>query len=128
MVRPPKPEALAHDVTLMQRKTSKLGAGLAKTTGWVHRMTLKRAGINMLAGVKYRRITPEGVFITREGKDELIDADTVVICAGQESENSLAAALEKAGEKVHLIGGADVARELDAQRAIDQGVRLAVEL
>jgi 2,4-dienoyl-CoA reductase (NADPH2) len=82
----------------------------------------------MLAGVQYDRIDGEGVHITREGKRELIEADTVVVCAGQEPESALAAALEGLGESVHLIGGADVARELDAQRAIDQGARLAAAL
>ena len=122
-------EALpAHTVTLLQRKTSKPGAGLGKTTGWITRTSLKRAGVRMLAGVQYDRIDGEGVHITREGKRELIEADTVVVCAGQEPESALAAALEGLGESVHLIGGADVARELDAQRAIDQGARLAAAL
>ena len=122
-------EALpAHTVTLLQRKTSKPGAGLGKTTGWITRTSLKRAGVRMLAGVQYDRIDGEGVHITREGKRELIEADTVVVCAGQEPEPALAAALEGLGESVHLIGGADAARELDAQRAIDQGARLAAAL
>ena len=112
-------------VTLVQRKTGKLGAKLSKTTGWIHRSALRRHGVKMVAGAAYRRIDGQGLHITKDGEDQLIAADTVIVCAGQESRRGLADELEAAGRRVHVIGGADKAGELDAQRAIDQGARLA---
>ena len=107
------------------------GKTLGKTTGWIHRATLKMKGVRMMGGVNYERITPDGLHLTfgkaRENPT-LIEADTVVICAGQVSENSLAQALTDRGVSVHVIGGADVAAELDAKRAIDQGTRVASAL
>ena len=113
---------------LLQRKTDKVGAGLAKTTGWIRRTLLKRRGVAMLAGVEYDRIDDAGLHIRIDGKPQLLEVDTIVICAGQEPRRELVASLEAAGIKPQLIGGADVALELDAKRAIDQGTRVALAL
>ena len=120
--RPPR------QVWLLQRKTSKVGDGLAKTTGWIRRTLLKKRGVGMLSGVSYGRIDDAGLHVTIDGQPQLIPADTVVICAGQEPQRELEAGLREAGLAVSLIGGADVAVELDAKRAIDQGTRLAAAL
>ena len=127
----PQPSAPARQVTLLQRKPGKHGAGLGKTSGWVHRAMLKMKNVQMLAGVNYERITDDGLFVTfgPDRKDgTLIEVDTIVLCAGQEPLRELSAPLAAAGVKVHLIGGADQASELDAKRAIDQGTRLAAAL
>jgi len=113
---------------LLQRKTEKVGAGLAKTTGWIRRTLLKRRGVAMLAGVEYDRIDDAGLHIRIDGTPQLIEVDTIVICAGQEPRRELVASLEAAGIKPQLIGGADIALELDAKRAIDQGTRVALAL
>ncbi|KAA9006155.1 NADPH-dependent 2,4-dienoyl-CoA reductase [Histidinibacterium aquaticum] len=124
----PQPEAPVRKVTLLQRKSEKLGKRLGKTTGWIHRAGLRAKGVEMVGGVNYERIVPEGLQISfgeaRE-RPTLIEADTIVLCAGQESARSLADALLADGLTPHVIGGADVAAELDAKRAIDQAVRLA---
>jgi 2,4-dienoyl-CoA reductase (NADPH2) len=115
-------------VTLLQRKSTKIGAGLGKTTGWIHRAELKSRNVEMLSGVNYEKIGDEGVFISFGEKREngtWIECDNVILCAGQEPLRELQAPLEAAGVKVTLIGGADVASELDAKRAIDQGSRVA---
>jgi 2,4-dienoyl-CoA reductase (NADPH2) len=114
----------AREVFLLQRKATKAGAGLGKTTGWVHRATLKAKGVETITGVTYDRIDDAGLHITVGGRARLLDVDTVVICAGQDPLRELADALPNA----HLIGGADVAAELDAKRAIDQATRLALRL
>lgn len=124
-LRPPQPEAPARQVHLLQRKTSKVGEGLGKTTGWIHRASLKTRRVEMVAGVTYRRIDEAGLHIAVDEQERLLPVDTVVLCAGQEPQRELADELRQAGCTVHLIGGADVAAELDAKRAIDQGVRLA---
>jgi len=127
----PQPSAPARQVTLLQRKPGKHGAGLGKTSGWVHRATLKMKNVEMLAGVNYERVTDAGLFVTfgPERKDgTLLEVDTIVLCAGQEPLRELAAPLAAAGVAVHLIGGAHEAGELDAKRAIDQGTRLAATL
>jgi 2,4-dienoyl-CoA reductase (NADPH2) len=113
---------------LLQRKTDKVGAGLAKTTGWIRRTLLKKRGVAMMAGVEYRRIDDAGLHIEVDGMPQLIAADTIVICAGQEPRRELHADLAAAGIASRLIGGADVALELDARRAIEQGTRVALEL
>ena len=113
---------------LLQRKEEKVGGGLAKTTGWIRRALLKKRGVVMIAGVQYDRIDDHGLAITVDGKPELLDVDTVVICAGQEPRRELVAGLEAAGIAHQLIGGADVARELDAKRAIEQGTQVAMAL
>lgn len=127
----PAPEAPARKVTLLQRKSEKLGKRLGKTTGWIHRAALKLKQVEMVGGVNYERIDADGLHISfgeaRENPS-LIAADTIVLCAGQVSERSLADQMEERGKSVHIIGGADVAAELDAKRAIDQGTRLASTL
>ncbi|MCI2399496.1 NADPH-dependent 2,4-dienoyl-CoA reductase [Aliiroseovarius subalbicans] len=127
----PKPEAPARQVTLLQRKAQALGKGLGKTTGWIHRATLKMKGVEMVGGVNYEKIDAEGLHVsTGETREDprVIACDTVVLCAGQVSDRSLADALEAEGITPHVIGGADVASELDAKRAINQGSRLAANL
>ncbi len=127
----PQPVPPARQITLLQRKAEKLGRRLGKTTGWIHRASLQMKGVEMIGGVNYERIDAEGLHVSfgeaRE-RPTLIAADTVVLCAGQEPERSLADALAGRGVPVHVIGGADVAAELDAKRAIDQGMRLALTL
>jgi 2,4-dienoyl-CoA reductase (NADPH2) len=113
---------------LLQRKASKVGEGLAKTTGWIRRTLLRRRGVRMLSGVEYVNIDEAGLHIVVDGTPQTLEVDTVVICAGQEPRRELVAELEAAGIEPKLIGGADVAMELDARRAIDQGTRLALTL
>ena len=119
-------EASPRKVVLLQRKASKVGDGLGKTTGWIHRTSLKNRQVEMMAGVTYRKVDDAGLHITVGDKDLTIPADTVVVCAGQEPQRALQAELEAAGCRVHLIGGADKAAELDAKRAIKQGTELAL--
>ena len=121
----PHLEASPRQIVLLQRKTSKVGEGLGKTTGWIHRTALKNRGVKMIAGVTYRRIDDAGLHVTIGGKDEVLAVDNVILCTGQEPQRELQAALLEAGMRVHLIGGADVAAELDAKRAIKQGTELA---
>ncbi|KAA3653335.1 MAG: NADPH-dependent 2,4-dienoyl-CoA reductase [Proteobacteria bacterium] len=121
-------EPAPRQVYLLQRKESKVGNGLAKTTGWIRRTLLKKRGVKMIPGVSYESITDTGLNITVNGEAKTLPVDTVVVCAGQEPRRDLLAPLEAAGLKVSLIGGADVAAELDAKRAIDQGTRLAAAL
>ena len=127
----PQPHKPARAVTMLQRKTSKVGKGLGKTTGWIHRASLAMRDVQMIAGVNYEKIDADGLHISfgdaRENP-QVIEADTVVLCAGQLSDRKLADALEAQGTSYHIIGGADVAAELDAKRAIDQGTRLAASL
>ncbi|CAE1150479.1 FAD-dependent oxidoreductase [Serratia sp. Tan611] len=115
-------------IFLLQRKTSKVGEGLGKTTGWIHRASLSMRGVKMLNGVQYQRIDDEGLHIMREEQASCLPVDTIVICAGQEPRRELQQPLLAMGKSVHLIGGADVAAELDARRAIEQGTRLAMAL
>ncbi|OAN78538.1 NADPH-dependent 2,4-dienoyl-CoA reductase [Sulfitobacter sp. EhC04] len=127
----PQPDAPVREVTMLQRKTSKVGKGLGKTTGWIHRASLTMKEVKMIAGVNYEKIDADGLHISfGEARENptLIAADTIVLCAGQLSDRSLADALEARGKTCHVIGGADVAAELDAKRAINQGTRLAAAL
>ena len=124
----PRPEHPARHVWLLQRSPGKPGARLGKTTGWIHRATLKAKGVKMLGGVEYLGVDDAGLRIRVDGSEQLLDVGTVVVCAGQEPRRELADALRAAGRSVHVIGGADVAAELDAKRAIDQGSRLAAGL
>ncbi|MEO0937675.1 MAG: NADPH-dependent 2,4-dienoyl-CoA reductase [Pseudomonadota bacterium] len=127
----PQPEAPLRDVTLLQRKAEKHGKRLGKTTGWIHRTALKMKEVNFVGGVNYEAIDADGLHVSfGEARENptAIPAETVVLCAGQESNRSLADALEAKGITCHVIGGADVAAELDAKRAIDQGTRLAATL
>ncbi|MQS03474.1 oxidoreductase [Streptomyces alkaliterrae] len=124
-LREPVRPAPRRTVHLLQRKTSKVGAGLGKTTGWIHRAELRHRGVTMVAGATYDRIDDEGLHVTVDGESRVLPVDTVVLCTGQEPRRDLHTELAAAGHTVHLIGGADVAAELDAKRAIDQGTRLA---
>ena len=121
-------EPAARKLYLLQRKASKVGDGLGKTTGWIHRTSLKNRQVEMLAGVTYRRIDDAGLHITVNGEERTLPVDNVIICAGQEPQRELQAGLTAAGVQVHLIGGADEAAELDAKRAIKQGLELATTL
>ncbi len=113
-------------VYLLQRKESKVGANLGKTTGWIHRTGLKARRVGMQSSVSYRKIDDEGLHLTVDGEDKVLPVDNVIMCAGQDPLRELYEQLhDSGGVGVHLIGGADVAAELDAKRAIDQGVRLA---
>ncbi|WP_030608536.1 FAD-dependent oxidoreductase [Streptomyces sclerotialus] len=118
----------ARTVHLVQRKTSKVGAGLGRTTGWIHRTELRHRGVTMTAGATYERIDDEGLHLTVGGEKTVLAADTIVLCAGQEPRRELYDALVAAGHTAHVIGGADVAAELDAKRAILQGTRLAADI
>ena len=118
---------------MLQRKPTPIGKGLGKTTGWVHRAALAAKGVRLVRGATYHRIDDAGLHITRldrEGRsvEQVIPVDTIVVCAGQESRRDLLEGLQSAGVSAQLIGGADVAAELDAKRAIDQGVRWAAQL
>ncbi|MBY6056052.1 NADPH-dependent 2,4-dienoyl-CoA reductase [Leisingera daeponensis] len=127
----PQPAAPARRVTLLQRKAERHGKRLGKTTGWIHRATLKMKDVEFLGGVNYERIDDEGLHVSfGEARENmtLVPADTIVLCAGQVSERSLADQLAERGITAHVIGGADVAAELDAKRAINQGTRLAAAL
>jgi 2,4-dienoyl-CoA reductase (NADPH2) len=115
-------------VFLLQRKPSKVGDGLARTTGWIRRTLLKQRGVVMLAGVDYRRIDDDGLHIRIDGEERLLAVDSVVICAGQEPRRELVDELAASGVPMTLIGGADVAAELDAKRAIRQGTDVALAL
>ncbi len=123
-----QPHSSGRKVYLLQRKTSKIGQTLGKTTGWIHRLSLKLRKAVMISGVTYRKIDNQGLHITVRDKDKVLEVDTVIVCAGQEPYRDLQSELEPTGIPVHLIGGADIAGELDAKRAIDQGVRLAAAI
>ncbi|MBL0780154.1 NADPH-dependent 2,4-dienoyl-CoA reductase [Streptomyces albidoflavus] len=120
--------ATPRTVHLIQRKTGKVGAGLGKTTGWIHRTELRHRGVTTVAGATYDRIDDEGLHLTVDGEQRVLAVDTVVLCAGQEPRRDLYEELLAAGRTPHLIGGADVAAELDAKRAIKQGTELAATL
>ncbi|MFE9836617.1 FAD-dependent oxidoreductase [Streptomyces sp. NPDC005551] len=124
----PERPAPPRTVHLLQRKASKVGAGLGKTTGWIHRTELKHRGVTMVPGVRYDRIDDAGLHVTVDGVSQVLEVDTVVLCTGQEPRRDLYEELLAAGRSVHLIGGADVAAELDAKRAIKQGTELAAAL
>ena len=121
-------EIADREVYLIQRRKGKLGANLGKTTGWIHRTNLNKRKVNMISSATYDRIDDQGLHVTSNGKSMLLEVDHIVICAGQLPYRDLLEPLKQAGKQVHLIGGADVAAELDAKRAIDQGSRLAASL
>jgi 2,4-dienoyl-CoA reductase (NADPH2) len=128
---PPQVEPPARQVYLLQRKSTPLGKGLGKTTGWIHRAALKMKRVQMIGGVNYERIDERGLHVSfgeARTTPTLLEVDTVVLCAGQESLCDLYEPLRAAGRSVHKIGGAELAGELDAKRAIDQGSRLAARL
>ena len=121
------------EVYLLQRKTTPLGKNLGKTSGWVHRLTLRDSGVQMIKGATYHRIDDDGVHITVQAgedssQDRVLAVDNVVLCTGQDSVRDLIEPLEALGQNVHVIGGADVAAELDAKRAIKQATELAARL
>ena len=121
-------QAPSREIFLLQRKTSKVGAGLGKTTGWIHRATLQKNGVKMLAGVSYDEVNDEGLVISIDGEQQTLKVDQIIICAGQESERGLYHQLKTQGIDAHLIGGANVAAELDAKRAIRQAAELAATI
>ncbi|EPH0092252.1 FAD-dependent oxidoreductase [Pluralibacter gergoviae] len=115
-------------IVMLQRKASKPGDGLGKTTGWIHRTTLLARGVKMIPAVSYQKIDDAGLHVFIDGEPQLLAVDNVILCAGQEPRRELAEPLRAAGRPLHLIGGCDVAAELDARRAIAQGTRLALEI
>ncbi|MBL1377817.1 NADPH-dependent 2,4-dienoyl-CoA reductase [Zobellella iuensis] len=121
----PVPVAPGRRVWLLQRKAGNPGQGLGKTTGWIHKASLRHHGVKMWGGISYQRIDDAGLHIEKDGESYCLEVDNVIVCAGQEPERGLQATLAARGQKVHLIGGADVAAELDAKRAIRQGAELA---
>ena len=127
-----QPEKSPREVVLLQRKTSRIGKDLGRTTGWVHRASLRAKGVEQIAGVaEYERIDDDGLHIAlgEDGAEKrVLDVDTIVVCAGQESVRDLAEPLERRGIRVHVVGGADVAAELDAKRAIRQGTEVATRI
>jgi 2,4-dienoyl-CoA reductase (NADPH2) len=127
-LRPTAPGAPARTVHLVQRKTTAMGAGLGQTTGWVHRAALRARGVEFITGAAYVRIDDDGLHLDLGGTRRVLAVDDVVVCAGQVSERGLFGTLDAAGADVVLIGGADVAAELDAKRAIDQATRVAAAL
>ncbi len=118
----PKVREPLREVTLVQRKTTPIGVGLGKTSGWAHRAVLEQSGVVQVSGATYDRIDDDGLHVSVDGEPRVIACDSVVLCAGQDSVRDLVA------EGRHVIGGADVAAELDAKRAIEQGTRLAAAL
>ncbi|MGK7248243.1 FAD-dependent oxidoreductase [Acinetobacter oleivorans] len=127
-LKQPKVEDSEREIYLLQRKAAAVGAGLGKTTGWIHRTGLKNRQVKMLAGVQYDKVDDQGLHITVDGKPSVLEVDHVVICAGQESFTAMYEQLKEDGKNVHLIGGAKEAGELDAKRAIRQGAELAAVL
>ncbi|WP_098896074.1 NADPH-dependent 2,4-dienoyl-CoA reductase [Streptomyces sp. t99] len=127
-LRAPERPKSPRTVHLVQRRTTKVGAGLGKTTGWIHRTELRHRGVEMIAGASYDLIDDEGLHLTVDGEPRVLPVDTVVLCAGQEPRRELYEELSAGTVPVHLIGGADVAAELDAKRAIRQGTELAAAL
>ncbi len=118
----------SHEITLCQRKAGKLGKNLGKTTGWIHRAELKHYGVKQVNNIQYDKIDEQGVHVTRDGKAMFIPAESIIICAGQQSLTELVRPLENAGKSVHIIGGAKLAAELDAKRAIAEGLDCALAL
>ncbi|CAM4191020.1 NADPH-dependent 2,4-dienoyl-CoA reductase [Vibrio agarivorans] len=115
-------------VWLLQRRKGRVGKGPGKTTGWIHKRTLEKRGVNLVGGVSYNKVDSDGLHITLGGNQQLLDADKIIVCAGQESVRPFENQWSELGEKLHVIGGADYAGELDAVRAIKQGVELALKL
>jgi 2,4-dienoyl-CoA reductase (NADPH2) len=116
------------DVYLLQRKSSKVGAGLGKTTGWIHRTSLAHHKVKMINSVSYEKVDDQGLHIKIGDKPRVLEVDNIIVCAGQEPFRELESSLLEAGFIVHVIGGADVAAELDAKRAIRQGAELAAKI
>ncbi|MEO1714135.1 MAG: FAD-dependent oxidoreductase, partial [Bacteroidota bacterium] len=127
-LKEPEPEAPAREVFLLQRSGGKLGARLGKTTGWIHRSNLRQKRVQMIGNIQYHKIDDVGLHVVQKDKPMVLEVDHVVICAGQLSVNELQQGLQNVGVPVHLIGGAKLAAELDAKRAIEEGARLAASL
>ena len=127
-LKQPELEKSEREIYLLQRKTAAVGAGLGKTTGWIHRTGLKHRDVKMIAGASYDKVDDQGLHITVDGQTTVLEVDHVVICAGQESYTAMYEQLKADGKNVHLIGGAKEAGELDAKRAIRQGAELAAVL
>ncbi|WP_444890914.1 oxidoreductase [Microbulbifer sp. DLAB2-AA] len=127
-LKPREAVSTPRQVYLLQRKTTKVGAGLGKTTGWIHRGSLQHRKVEMIAGALYDKIDEQGLHVRVGDEERLLEVDNIIVCAGQEPARKLYEALQERGVKTHLIGGADEAAELDAKRAIDQGSRLAAEI
>ncbi|ENU91638.1 hypothetical protein F971_02730 [Acinetobacter vivianii] len=127
-LKPAELEKSEREIYLLQRKTASVGAGLGKTTGWIHRTGLKHRDVKMIAGASYDKVDDQGLHITVDGQSRVLEVDNVVICAGQESYTAMFDQLKADGKNVHLIGGAKEAGELDAKRAIRQGAELAAVL
>jgi 2,4-dienoyl-CoA reductase (NADPH2) len=125
---PAAPASSGRQIWLLQRKNERVGKRLGKTTGWVHRIELQRRGVQMIPGVTYRGVDDQGLHIAVNDAIELLRVDQVVLCAGQVPNRDLAAPLQEIGMRVHTIGGAEHAGELDAKRAIEQGTRLGATL
>ncbi|WP_272690297.1 NADPH-dependent 2,4-dienoyl-CoA reductase [Providencia sp. PROV152] len=124
----PTPVQSSRQLYLLQRKNSKVGAGLGKTTGWVHRLSLMKRGVQMFNGVEYMRVDDEGLHIRYQDKLHCLPVDNVILCAGQEPYHPLKESLVEQGIQAYVIGGADVAAELDARRAIEQGMKVAYQI
>jgi 2,4-dienoyl-CoA reductase (NADPH2) len=116
------------EVFMFKRSEGKFGGNLGKTTGWIHRSTLKKKGVQFIGGVSYTKIDDRGLHYTQNEEAKILEVDTIVICAGQIPFKELYQPLLDAGKNVNVVGGADFASELDAKRAIDQGSRVAAEL
>ncbi len=128
-LQPVEIEVPVRQIYLLQRKTTPLGIGLGKTSGWVHRAQLKKHAVRMMRGVQYKAVTNEGLWVEVNGHDQLLRVDTVVVCAGQESVKDLMPLTQESTlARYHIIGGAKLAAELDAKRAIREGAELAAEL
>ncbi|RMG31927.1 MAG: NADPH-dependent 2,4-dienoyl-CoA reductase, partial [Bacteroidetes bacterium] len=124
----PHPHPSPREIYLLQRSEGKLGAKLGKTTGWIHRNSLRKKQVNMMGGVRYGMVDDEGLHLLVDNKPVVLKVDNVVVCAGQEPLRELYDQLKDNGVSLHLIGGAEEAKELDAKRAIDQGARLAARI
>ena len=127
-VTKPEVDKARREIHLMQRKTSHIGRGLNKTTGWVHRASIKAKGVNQWTGVTYDKIDDAGLHITHQGESKVLDVDTIVLCTGQESVRTLFDQVQAAGIEARIVGGADVAAELDAKRAIRQATEAVAAL
>ena len=126
-VQPSFPSA-KREIFMFKRSKGKFGGNLGKTTGWIHRANLKKQNVQFINEVQYTKIDDQGLHYTKEEQSKILEVDHVIICAGQTPLKELYTALESSGKNIHIIGGADIADELDAKRAIDQGCRLAASL
>jgi len=126
-VQPSFPSA-KREIFMFKRSKGKFGGNLGKTTGWIHRANLKKQNVQFINEVQYTKIDDQGLHYSKGEQSKILEVDNVIICAGQTPLKELYTALESSGKSIHIIGGADIADELDAKRAIDQGCRLAASL